>query len=280
MFNLKAMAVGIAFSAILPVAAFAANGYATANVNLRAGPSTLYPAVTVIPVGSGVDIFGCMQSANWCDVGFAGIRGWVSGSYLQALYDDRRVEIGPRYYAPLGIPSVTFSVDNYWERHYRSRDFYRDRDRWDRWDRRGPPPRGDYAPPPRYRDHDGRPPRRDDSGWRPPRHDDRPPRYDNDAGRPPRFDGDAGRPPRFDNDRPPRRDNDGGRPPRRDDNRGRQDARPDDRRDQMRPDRSRQEQVRPDRNRDRNETRRPRRDDWDGNSRRMPCAPDDTRCER
>ncbi|HEX2146602.1 MAG TPA: SH3 domain-containing protein, partial [Pseudorhizobium sp.] len=42
----------------------------------------------------------------------------------------------PQYYRPLGIPTVTFEIGNYWDRHYRGRDFYRDRDRWDRRDRR------------------------------------------------------------------------------------------------------------------------------------------------
>ncbi len=46
----------------------------------------------------------------------------------------RRVYVGPEYYRPLGIPTVVFSVGNYWDRYYRNRDFYRDRDRW----RRGP----------------------------------------------------------------------------------------------------------------------------------------------
>lgn len=139
--RLRIVGAGLLMAVALPALAEAANGYATANVNLRAGPSTGYPAVTVIPAGTGVDIYGCMSGANWCDVGYAGIRGWVSGSYLQAIYGERRVYVGPQYYRPLGIPSVTFSIGNYWDRHYRGRDFYHDRDRWHdrrdrRWDRR------------------------------------------------------------------------------------------------------------------------------------------------
>ena len=80
-----------------------------------------------------------MSSVNWCDVAFSGGRGWVSGNYVQASYQQRRVDVGPQYYRPLGIPIVTFEIGNYWDRHYRGRDFYRDRDRWDRnrggWDR-------------------------------------------------------------------------------------------------------------------------------------------------
>lgn len=137
---LSAAAALCALVAMPSLADAAVRGFSTANVNMRSGPSTGYPAVTVIPVGAPVTIYGCMSSVNWCDVAFAGGRGWVSGNYVQAAYRQRRVEVGPRYYQPLGIPTVTFEVGNYWDRHYRGRDFYRDRDRWDRrgrdWDRR------------------------------------------------------------------------------------------------------------------------------------------------
>nr|WP_205938892.1 SH3 domain-containing protein [Rhizobium leguminosarum] len=129
---------------LAPAIAQAAEGYSTANVNMRAGPSTRYPAVAVIPAGSSVEIRGCLSDVNWCDVEFYGGRGWVSGQYVQALYQQRRVYVGPQYYRPLGIPMIRFSVDNYWDRYYRNRDFYRDRDRWSR----GP----DYY----YRDRDNR----------------------------------------------------------------------------------------------------------------------------
>lgn len=114
----------------LPAVAEAAAAFSTANVNMRSGPSTRYPAVIVVPAGSRVNIQGCMSSANWCDVSFAGYRGWVSGSYLQTTYSQRRVNVGPQYYRPLGIPTVTFSIGRYWDDHYRNRPFYRDRDRW------------------------------------------------------------------------------------------------------------------------------------------------------
>ncbi|MGO7873592.1 SH3 domain-containing protein [Rhizobium leguminosarum] len=144
---MKNLFVKIAAAGMLmlaPAMAQAAEGYSTANVNMRAGPSTRYPAVAVIPAGSSVEIRGCLSEVNWCDVEFYGGRGWVSGQYVQALYQQRRVYVGPQYYRPLGIPMIRFSVDNYWDRYYRNRDFYRDRDRWSR----GP----DYY----YRDRDNR----------------------------------------------------------------------------------------------------------------------------
>lgn len=150
MLPFKTLALAAVAAVALPVIAEAAPAVSTANVNLRSGPSTRYPPVLVIPAGSRLEIFGCMQSANWCDVSYRGYRGWMSGSYLQATYSQRRVYVDPQYYRPLGIPSVTFSVGNYWDRHYRDRDFYRDRDRWRNDDRRPPPPRYDRRDDDRY----------------------------------------------------------------------------------------------------------------------------------
>ncbi|THF50005.1 SH3 domain-containing protein [Allorhizobium terrae] len=137
-----------------PAIAEAAQAIATANVNLRAGPSTQYPPVLVVPAGNRVNIFGCLSSANWCDVGYSGYRGWISGSYLQTQYSSRRIYVDPDYYGRLGIPTVTFRIDQYWDRNYRGRDFYRDRDRW----RRAPPPPPVWhrdGPPPRFSDDRG-----------------------------------------------------------------------------------------------------------------------------
>jgi uncharacterized protein YraI len=201
---LRKFVLGAVFAAALPALAAAAPAYSTANVNMRSGPSTQYPPVLVIPAGSRVEIQGCMQSANWCDVAYAGYRGWVSGSYLQTTYSQRRVYVDPQYYRPLGIPTITFSIGNYWDRHYRDRDFYRDRDRWRD---------GEYRPRPRRDDDEWRrPPVRDDDEWR------RPPTRDPDWRRPPARDPDVRRPPTRDPDvrRPPKRDPEVRRPPKRD----------------------------------------------------------------
>jgi uncharacterized protein YraI len=135
--NVKRTLVKIAATGMLllaPAIAQAAEGFATANVNMRAGPSTAYPAITVIPAGESIEIYGCLADVPWCDVEFYDGRGWVHGRYIQVLYEERRVYVAPRYYRRLGIPVVVFSFGSYWDRHYRDRDFYRDRDRW----RRGP----------------------------------------------------------------------------------------------------------------------------------------------
>jgi uncharacterized protein YraI len=181
---LKIVAAGMLLLA--PAIAQAAEGFSTANVNMRAGPSTAYPAVAVIPAGESVEIYGCLADAPWCDVEFYGGRGWVHGRYVQAVYRERRVYVGPEYYRPLGIPVVVFSFGNYWDRHYRNRDFYRDRDRW----RREP---NVYRGPERRSDFNRGPNRRPDVELRPaPR-----PNFDRGPDRRPDFNRESDRRPEF-----------------------------------------------------------------------------------
>lgn len=119
------------------VASAASTAIATTNVNLRAGPSTEYPAVNVVPAGYDVRVYGCLSNRSWCDVSYGQQRGWMSSNYLAYVRDGRRYT-GERVVGYIGAPVVSFSVGSYWDDHYRGRNFYRDRDRWDRrggWDR-------------------------------------------------------------------------------------------------------------------------------------------------
>ncbi len=208
----------------------ATQGFSTANVNMRSGPSTAYPAVVVIPNGAPLTIHGCLSDTPWCDVSFSYGRGWVAGRYVQAIYRQNRVYVEPRYYRDLGVPIITFEAGRYWDQNYRDRDFYRERDRWRRpsggyWN--APPPRGDFnRPRPRddWRDDRGRDDRRDrgpnDGRWEQ-RHGDW---NQNDRQRPPMRDrdGDRNERPRWDNDnrgRDGNRDRDVNRDENRDRNR-------------------------------------------------------------
>lgn len=121
-------------------AALADPGFTTGNVNMRAGPSTAYPRVTVLPRGLEVEIHGCLQGYSWCDVSAGYERGWVSSRYLDVFYNERRVYVPSR--RRYDGPVITFGT-GYWDRYYRDRSWYRDRDRWsrynwrdDRWDDR------------------------------------------------------------------------------------------------------------------------------------------------
>ena len=112
-----------------PGVASAATAFVVTDLNLRAGPSTAYPAVAVLGAGTTVEVFGCLGGYSWCDVAIGPSRGWVAGQYLEYLYQDRRVLL-PAYGPTIGLPIISFTFGDYWERHYVSRPFYRERDRY------------------------------------------------------------------------------------------------------------------------------------------------------
>lgn len=54
----------------------------TANLNMRTGPSTGYPRLTVIPQFTSVAVLGRNAGGTWWLTQYGGITGWVSGSYV------------------------------------------------------------------------------------------------------------------------------------------------------------------------------------------------------
>ncbi|HVZ03806.1 SH3 domain-containing protein [Hyphomicrobium sp.] len=153
----------------------AAPGYATANVNLRSGPDTDYPSVGVIPESDPIDVRGCLRDESWCDVIWAGNRGWVYSEYLSLDYRGEMRPLPDLGVAAFGIPVVAFAVNDYWNRYYVGRPWYAQRNRWFAYKPRPRP--GWHAPPPGprkagwwrtggYRSPPGmRPPM--DHGWKP-----------------------------------------------------------------------------------------------------------------
>lgn len=135
---------------VLPAFALAADGYATGNVNLRAGPDSSYPLIETIPAGAPLDVQGCTSGWEWCDVIFQGDRGWIAGNFIQYDYDNQYV-LAPQYGAQIGIPIVSFVIGTYWDSYYRNRPFYRQRARWyaHPMPRRPPPPPMRHPMPPR-----------------------------------------------------------------------------------------------------------------------------------
>ncbi len=109
--------------------AFAADGYVTGNVNLRAGPDTSYPRVSMLDAGTPVAIEGCVNGWSWCDVAAGDNRGWVAGNFLQEEYQGQRVFV-PEYGVQIGIPIVAFAFGAYWGEHYRNRSWYGERNHW------------------------------------------------------------------------------------------------------------------------------------------------------
>ncbi|MCC5978974.1 MAG: SH3 domain-containing protein [Salinarimonas sp.] len=52
----------------------------TADLNMRSGPGTQFSVIAAIPRGGRVEVLGC--SRGWCDVVWAGRRGYASERFL------------------------------------------------------------------------------------------------------------------------------------------------------------------------------------------------------
>jgi len=170
-------------------AALAAPAVVVANVHLRAGPSTEYPGFVTLVPGTQLEVFGCEEGYNWCDVQAGPNRGWVDAAYLQMSAAGHPVIVADSGVV-LALPVVTFVFDSYWNSYYRTRPWYAQRARyysyWNRYPHGRPPPRPRppvVRPPPRPRPPVVKPPPRP----RPPPAATRPP----GGTRPP----DGGKPP-------------------------------------------------------------------------------------
>ena len=53
----------------------------TSGVNMRAGPGNGQPVLATIPPGSPIEVIKC---GHWCEVIFAGQRGWVYKTFIRA----------------------------------------------------------------------------------------------------------------------------------------------------------------------------------------------------
>ncbi|MHB8448496.1 MAG: SH3 domain-containing protein, partial [Rudaea sp.] len=119
----------LSLSILAITSAFAADGYVTGDVNLRAGPDTSYPRVSMLAAGTPVAIEGCVNGWSWCDVATGDNRGWIAGNFLQEEYQGQRVFV-PEYGVQIGIPIVAFAFGAYWGEHYRNRSWYGERNHW------------------------------------------------------------------------------------------------------------------------------------------------------
>lgn len=105
----------------LPNAASAAQpAVATGNVNLRAGPGTIYPIIGTVPAGAPIITHGCLTDHRWCDASWGDQRGWLSASYIQVVYAGRPVVLTPDLIRTLRIGTVAFNRA-YWHAHYAGR---------------------------------------------------------------------------------------------------------------------------------------------------------------
>lgn len=110
--------------------ATAANGVTTSAVNMRIGPGTSYQVIVAIPATQPVTIVGCVNGYAWCDVIWAGRRGWVAAAYLYDAVTLVRVTTAA---ASGGIPMVSPWVDARRDARIGYRVERRMDRRWDRW---------------------------------------------------------------------------------------------------------------------------------------------------
>lgn len=122
-----ALCAALALAAIVLVApadaSAAQSAVTTTKVNLRAGPGTNYPAVTVLPPGSPIVTYGCLADYSWCDVAWGGSRGWIAASYIKVVYQGQPVVLTPLVAPAVGLTVVAFNRA-YWDRYYVGRPWY------------------------------------------------------------------------------------------------------------------------------------------------------------
>jgi uncharacterized protein YraI len=107
----------------------ASDGYITGRANLLAGPAADLPDIRILPRGAAVTVNGCLPDWKWCDVTWRGKRGWVASEYIASSYQDGHADVRD-VSLRLGIPVITFRLVDYWDKNYRTEDFYNDRDKW------------------------------------------------------------------------------------------------------------------------------------------------------
>lgn len=95
----------------------------TADLNIRVGPGVSYARFGTIPYGDNVHVHGCISGYNWCDVSWAGTRGWVSGTYLAYLGERYYRQTIPSVAVAIGLPTLTYDYNRYYDRYYVGRHF-------------------------------------------------------------------------------------------------------------------------------------------------------------
>ncbi|WP_269502493.1 SH3 domain-containing protein [Burkholderia sp. IMCC1007] len=123
-------AVLFGIAAIPGIANAQSSAYTNSGAELFAGPAPDYPVVAQVPPGTALDVLGCLSDYSWCDVALPGVRGWIYAEQLDYPYQGNYVPL-LEYGAVIGVPITGFAIGAYWDRHYRNRPWFHDRDRWE-----------------------------------------------------------------------------------------------------------------------------------------------------
>lgn len=143
-----ALGVLTAALAAIPMASYSQQlAYTSKDVNLRAGPSTDYPVVAILPANIPISVEGCLSDYRWCDVIAGPNRGWAYSGNIIYSYQGSNVPL-LTYGSMIGIGIIGFSIGNYWDAHYRSSPWYPQRQHWIDRPRPALRPGGRRLPPP------------------------------------------------------------------------------------------------------------------------------------
>ncbi|MFZ5961589.1 DUF1236 domain-containing protein [Thalassococcus sp. BH17M4-6] len=82
---------------------------ATTDLNFRAGPGPQYEIQSVIPAEADVEVLGCLEQGEWCEVSFDGQTGWAYSAYLTTPVEDQPVVL---YEAPQTVEIETVTYDD------------------------------------------------------------------------------------------------------------------------------------------------------------------------
>jgi len=101
--TLSTIAAFAAFAALSTSASAATLAMATTPLNVRSGPGPQYDVIGVIPDNGHATVIGCIQGSLWCQVNYAGNRGWAYSRYLAMRSGGRTAVI-----AQDTMPTVTY----------------------------------------------------------------------------------------------------------------------------------------------------------------------------
>jgi uncharacterized protein YraI len=128
--RLKLIFVALAALIWSGVDALASPGLTTGTVNMRAGPSARHAVIVVVPSSQSITIVGCLPGSSWCDVVWAGRRGWVSASHIYYTAPGYSVPVTTVYHR---VPAASPWVDARRDARVQYRVNRRMDRRWDRW---------------------------------------------------------------------------------------------------------------------------------------------------
>jgi uncharacterized protein YraI len=126
----RCLCIGFFGLLALPGVAFAQTAaYTTGPANLRAGPGRDFPLVAELAPGTPVSVVACLSDYTWCDVALPNLRGWIYAGQLEYPYEGGDALLLD-YGETIGLPVEAFVLETYWDRYYRNRPWFSDRDRW------------------------------------------------------------------------------------------------------------------------------------------------------